>query len=159
MAVIFSIARAITVRMGHLLGAQEPLAARRAAFCGVGTAGTFMGLAALLFWCCPTLLIAVDFDIHRVDAAALIGITITLFRVSALFQIVESIRIAWFGALRSLKDTRFPLLSSLVGFWLVPLPLGYAFGSRDFFGCGRFMVGYVLRCFDQRWFVKLSLPL
>ena len=126
MAVIFSIAQAITVRMGHLLGAQEPLAARRAAFCGVGTAGTFMGLAALLFWCCPTLLIAVDFHIHRVDAAALIGITITLFRVSALFQIVESIRIAWFGALRSLKDTRFPLLSSLVGFWLVPLPLGYA---------------------------------
>lgn len=126
MSLIFAIAQAITVRMGHLLGAEDIPSAKRAAVCGVATSGGLMVIIAILFWCCPLIFIAVDFNPHHVETAAVVVMIIALFKVSSLFQIVEAIRIAWFGALRSLKDTRFPLLSTLIGFWLIPLPIGYA---------------------------------
>jgi MATE family multidrug resistance protein len=45
--------------------------------------------------------------------------------ISAIFQIVEATRIAFFGALRGLKDTKFTLLTSAMSFWCIALPIGY----------------------------------
>jgi MATE family multidrug resistance protein len=39
-----------------------------------------------------------------------------------------------FGVLRALKDTHFTLLSSILGFWCIALPLGYAFATYFKFG-------------------------
>ena len=49
--------------------------------------------------------------------------------ICAFFQIFESIRISFFGALRALKDTKFTLLTSLISFWCVSLPVGYYFAT------------------------------
>ncbi len=162
MSLIFAIAQAITVRMGHLIGANELYRAKRAAICGVITAGGSMVIVAILFWCCPLIFIAVDFNPHQVETAAIVVMIIALFKVSSLFQIAESIRIAWFGALRSLKDTRFPLLSTLMGFWLIPVPIGYGLVHMTSIGvtgfwwgmfCGALMSGGLL-CY--RFFCKMK---
>lgn len=65
MSMIFSIAQAITVRMGHLLGAKEPQLAEQAAFLGISISGSFMFLIALIFWVFPSYLTAIDFNIHE----------------------------------------------------------------------------------------------
>lgn len=143
MSMIFAVAQAITVRMGHLLGAKDVHSAKRAAICGVATAGGGMVIIAILFWCCPLIFIAVDFNPHHAETAAVVVMIIALFKVSSLFQIVEAIRIAWFGALRSLKDTRFPLFSTLIGFWLIPLPIGYALFHYTSIGVVGFWWGMV----------------
>ena len=129
MSVIFSIAQAITVRMGHLLGAKEVNVAKNAAYTGIMLSAIFMGIIAIVFWTVPSLLISVDIDVNNPSNANIVYEIKLLFAVSALFQIIESIRISLFGALRALKDTNFTLLASMISFWGIALPIGYIFAT------------------------------
>lgn len=125
MSIAFAVAQAITIRMGHQLGAQNNLAAKRASFAGSGLIGVFMLLIAFCYWCMPMRLIALDIAIDDVKNQALIANAVPFFALAAVFQIFEGVRITLFGALRALKDTRFPLLTSTISFWLIALPVGY----------------------------------
>ncbi len=126
-SIIFSIAQAITVRMGHLLGEGDVITAKRTGHIGTFISVTFMIGAALIYWFCPKLLIAIDFDIHEPDNQEVLHFATQLLAVSAVFQIFESARISLFGALRSLKDTRYTLIISIISFWGIALPIGYLF--------------------------------
>ena len=130
MSLIFSIAQAITVRMGHLLGAGEVASAERACYVGVFLAALLMIIIAVFYWTIPTTLISIDFDIHDANNLELIQLATQLLAISAVFQLVEAIRIAFFGALRALKDTRFTLFISVISFWGIAFPVGYLFSVR-----------------------------
>lgn len=123
--IIFCIAQAITVRMGHQIGANEKLEAKRTAKIGIALSSIFMVVIALFYWTIPKLLISVDFDIHNPNYFETVTLATSFFYIAALFQIIESIRIALFGVLRALKDTKFTLLTSIISFWLIALPFGY----------------------------------
>ena len=127
MSLIFSIAQAITVRMGHLLGAGEVASAERACYVGVFLAALLMIVIAVFYWTIPTTLISIDFDIHDANNLEIILLATQLLAISAVFQLVEGIRIAFFGALRALKDTRFTLFISVISFWGIAFPVGYLF--------------------------------
>src|SRR3990167_544250 len=126
MSIIFSLAQAVTVRMGHQLGANQVESAERTAFTGVTLSVTFMTFVAICYWTIPKILISVDFDIYNPKYAETIRLATQFLFVAAFFQILESARITLFGALRALKDTRFTLLASVIGFWIIPFPLGYS---------------------------------
>jgi multidrug resistance protein, MATE family len=134
MSIIFSIAQAITVRMGHLLGAGEKALAMSAAYMGVGLSGSLMIIVAFCYWLFPSALISVDFDVHQPQNFEVVQLAKQFFVVSAFFQIFESMRISFFGALRGLKDTHFTLLISIISFWGISLPLGYLMATRFNFG-------------------------
>jgi MATE family, multidrug efflux pump len=125
MTVIFSIAQAITVRMGHLLGAKEINFAKHAGYAGIIISVTFMGIIAICYWTFPSLLISVDLDVHNPNNAIVVSDIKKLFAIAAVFQIFEAIRISLFGALRALRDTHFTLLTSIISFWCIALPIGY----------------------------------
>lgn len=129
MGVIFSIAQAITVRMGHQLGANHPDMAKRSAFVGVGLSAIFMLLIAIFYWLTPHMLISVDFDVSNPTYVETIRLATQLLFIAAFFQILECMRIALFGALRALKDTQFTLLTSTISFWCIALPCGYLLAS------------------------------
>lgn len=133
-SVIFSIAQAVTIRMGHLLGAGNKLDAEKSAYFGVLISTIFMLLVALCYWVLPAQLIAIDFDLNKAENKEIIHFATQFLMVSALFQIFESIRISLFGALRALKDTRFTLFISIFSFWGIALPLGYFMATRWIFG-------------------------
>lgn len=137
MAVIFSTAQAITVRMGHLLGAGDKVAAEQSAYVGIFISMLFMLLVAICYWCFPTQLISLDFDINNPGNSEIVHFATQFLMVSALFQIFEAIRISLFGTLRALKDTRFTLFISILSFWGIALPVGYFMATRlDFGGVG-----------------------
>jgi MATE family multidrug resistance protein len=129
MSMMFSIAQAVTVRMGHLLGAKEQQAAKRVCGIGVSFALLISGLMALIYVFFPDLLISIDFDMHDPANHTLISYVKKFFLVSAVFQFFEATRIILFGALRGLKDTRFTLLTSFISFWCLAFPLGYLFST------------------------------
>lgn len=130
MSIIFSIAQAITVRMGHLLGSGKRAAAEQACYAGISLALVPMIIIAVFYWTMPSLLISIDFDVHDSKNNELIRLTSQLLAVSAWFQLFEATRIALFGAIRALKDTRFTLFISIISFWAIALPLGYALTIR-----------------------------
>jgi MATE family multidrug resistance protein len=123
--VTFAIAQAVTVRMGHMLGANNIASAERATYIGLMISTTFMGVVALCYWFLPTWLMALDLDVHAPQNADVIAYTKRFFAIGALFQLLEAIRIVFFGALRSLKDTRYTLITSIICFWCIGLPVGY----------------------------------
>lgn len=125
-SLMFAIAQAITVRAGNQLGAKQIDVANRAAYAGITVTFCYALIVALTFWLIPHKLIALDFNNSKVNSE-MITMAIKLFSVVAIFQLIESIRIALFGALRALKDTKFTLLSSLIGFWGVGIGIGYVF--------------------------------
>jgi len=137
MAMIFSTAQAITVRMGHLLGAGDKASAERTAYVGMFISTTLMLVIAICYWCFPTRLISIDFDIHKPENLNIVRFATQFLMVSALFQIIEAMRISLFGTLRALKDTRFTLFISIFSFWVIALPSGYFLATYlDFGGTG-----------------------
>ncbi|HFL2715791.1 TPA: MATE family efflux transporter [Legionella pneumophila] len=125
MGVIFSVAQAVTVRMGHLIGAHDILAAKRTNYAGLSISITFMSLIAVIYWLCPNLLISIDLDVNNPENSSIVHYAKQLLYVSAVFQLFEATRITLFGALRALKDTHFTLVSSIISFWGIAFPIGY----------------------------------
>jgi MATE family multidrug resistance protein len=144
MSVIFALAQAITVRMGHLLGAGEINAAEKASYLGISIAVIFISFISVAYLLFPELLISVDFDVKNPENFSIVSEIKTLLAIAALFQILETIRIALFGALRSLKDTRFTMLASIISFWCIALPVGYLLAMRLQFGGAGFWWGMVV---------------
>lgn len=144
MSLIFSIAQAITVRMGHLLGAGDRSSAERACYVGIFLSACLMVIMAICYWTVPTALISIDFDVHDVKNIELIQLATQLLAISALFQLVEAMRIALFGALRALKDTRFTLFISIISFWGIAFPVGYLLTMRLGFGGAGLWWGMVI---------------
>lgn len=142
-SIIFSIAQAVTVRMGHLLGAREVSSAHDAAYAGVFLSGILMLIAAFGFLFFPTLIISTDFDITQSKNSELIHFATQFLSICAFFQIFEAMRISFFGALRALKDTRFTLFISILSFWGVALPIGYFIVRHSSMGPVSFWWGMV----------------
>lgn len=124
-SVVFSTAQAVTVRMGHKLGEKNYTEANDANMAGIFVAVSFMLIIAIFYLCLPQILIGIDLNMTDPVNAEVIKYSRQFLILCALFQIFEAARIALMGSLRALKDTRFTLLTSVVGFWLIPLPIAY----------------------------------
>jgi MATE family multidrug resistance protein len=123
--VTFSIAQAITVRMGHTLGAREVDKAKRALFIGMGMAIIFIFGVACCDWFIPQKFIGIDLDLNLAKNQETILLAKQFMAIGAFFILVEAVRIPLFGSLRALNQTRFTLLASIISFWGISLPLGY----------------------------------
>lgn len=134
MSTMFAISQAITVRMGHLLGAGDAVAAEKASHIGIGLATVVILLVGVVYWVFPHALISIDFDVHDPKNAGIVAEITSFLAICAFFQIAEGVRVALFGALRGLKDTRFTMRTSILSFWCIALPLGYLLAIH--FGIG-----------------------
>ncbi len=124
MAILFSIAQAITVRMGHLIGEKNSHSAQKVSAAGICLSVTLMCAVALFYWLSPHILISLDFDINDPMNFKIVQYGIQFFGVCGIFLLLEAIRTALFGALRGLKDTRTAFFVSIVGFWCIAFPVG-----------------------------------
>ncbi len=144
MGIAFSIAQAVTIRMGHELGAKNSHAAQCTSSAGTSLTLLLMLLAALCYWCFPQTLISIDLNIYNVNHAVIVQNATVFFAIAALFQIFEATRITLFGALRALKDTHYTLITSIICFWGIALPVGYFFSHLYHLGGRGLWWGMVL---------------
>ena len=68
---------------------------------------------------------------------AWVAVAVTLIPISGIFQVFDGLQVVAAGALRGAGDTRASLISNLVGFWLVGIPVSLGLG----FGAGMGVVG------------------
>ena len=114
------ISLATTVRVGNALGRGDAEAARRAGWVGISLALAAQLVAATVLVLLPRPIAA----IYTADEAVL-TIAVQLLLMAAVFQISDGLQVASAGALRGLKDTRGPMIVTVVAYWLVGLPFGY----------------------------------
>jgi len=113
------ISSAAAVRVGHLIGQRSPDAAGRAGWSALACGISFMGLAAIAFLTIPR-------QIARIYTAdpAVIGMSVKLLAIAAVFQLFDGCQIVAAGALRGAGNTRPPMWCNLFFYWFVGLPLG-----------------------------------
>lgn len=125
---VFAMSQAVTVRVGHAIGEQDVSKIRYAVYVGMIISFCCMAIIALAFAVFPTFFIRLDLDIYNPNHFNLVQTTAGLLIISAVLLIFDNFRIIGFGALRGLKDTRFPMYASFMGFWIVGLSTAYLFG-------------------------------
>ncbi len=114
------VASAGAVRVGHAVGRGDAAGARAAGRAALTLGVGFMAVAAAVFILAPGPLFRA-FTTN--DAVIALGARLLL--VAGVFQVFDGLQGVTTGILRGLGDTRTPMISNLVGHWLVGLPLGY----------------------------------
>ncbi|MEM7480505.1 MAG: MATE family efflux transporter [Acidobacteriota bacterium] len=132
------ISMAIAVRVGNAVGRGSAAAVRRAAWVGVVTVMAVQVVSA-------SLMLALPEPIARVYTAdeGVIAIAVQLLFLGAIFQLSDGLQVSASGALRGLKDTRVPMLLTLVAYWLLALPLGHLLAFRWQVGAEGMWIGLI----------------
>lgn len=134
-----SLCLSLTIRIGHLNGAKQPIQARRVAVLGI------------LF---SIILASFSFSLLRFLAAPLaelysnnqgvIDLATHLLGLAALYQFSDAIQLACTGALRGYKDTKVPLLIAFIAYWLIGLPSGYLLAETQMHGASGYWLGILI---------------
>jgi MATE family multidrug resistance protein len=125
---VFAMSQAVTVRVGYSVGRQNMTAVKHASYVGMGINALFVLVISTFFYFIPTFFLRLDLNLSDPSNASLVHSASSLLSISAVLLIFDNFRIIGFGALRGLKDTRFPMYAAAVAFWLVGLSAAYFFG-------------------------------
>lgn len=127
------LAAATAVRVGQAVGRKEGAAARRAGWIGIGLSAGFMTCTALTFWFLPERIAGLFLDASSPEGAAIVRTAAQFLAFAAAFQIFDGLQVSAAGALRGYKDTRVPMLISLLSYWVIGLSSGallaFVFGA------------------------------
>ena len=132
------IANAITARVGFAVGAGSPAAVRRAGWVGIGFAATIALLSTSSMLLLPRQITALYSSDLAVQQMA-----IGFLSLAAIFQLSDALQVTASGALRGLKDTRYPMLISMVAYWVVGFPTGWLLAGYSSLGPAGYWAGMI----------------
>lgn len=116
----YAIGEAAAVLVGQALGAGSSARARSAWWAGCRLSMGVMAGCATVFWLVPGPLVAV-FGAEP----AVAGLAMELLAVAAVFQVLDAVAMTSLSALNGAGDTRFAMVASVLGTWLVKLPAAW----------------------------------
>ncbi|MEJ2382913.1 MAG: MATE family efflux transporter [Xanthomonadales bacterium] len=132
------LASAISIRVGNALGRGDPEGARYAGFIGLVIVLGFQTVSATTMFLAPDLIVRIYTDDIVVGSLA-----VSLLFYAAIFQYPDGIQMVMAGALRGYKDTRAPMLYTMISFWIVGMTLGYSLTFRFGMGPAGMWVGMI----------------
>ncbi len=118
----FGFAIAATTLVGQALGAKDPEAAQQRGYTAYRIGAAIMAAVGLAFVLFPAQIMG-----FFTDDAEVIALGATPLRVVGLFQPILAASMIFAGGLRGAGDTRWPMIVTAAGIWLVRLPLAYLF--------------------------------
>ena len=110
---------AVVVRVGSAVGRADGPGLKRAVLVGLAVAAAVACGTASLYTLFPGPLAS----IYTTDPAVW-GLAVALLPLAAAFQLFDALQVVGLAVLRGLGDTRFPALASVLGFWVLGLPIG-----------------------------------
>ena len=122
---------AASIRVGFYVGARDYASARY-----VARTAFLISIAYALIVSAAIVLFRYEIAGIYTQDAPVLELAATLMLFIAVYQLVDDTLATMGGTLRGYKDTRMPMVYSLVGFWLLAVPLGAAlcFGWLSFLG-------------------------
>ncbi len=132
------IAMATTVRVGHAAGRGDREGVRLAARAGLILVFAMQIVSASLLAGLPHGIAA----LYTGDEA-IIALAAQLLVLAAIFQVSDGLQAAGNGALRGIKDTRVPMLYTMVAYWGVGMPVGAWLAFRADMGAHGMWIGLI----------------
>jgi multidrug resistance protein, MATE family len=126
------LAQAATVRVGLAAGAGHAQGVLRAGITALLMGSLFMLAMATVMWTAPAAIAGLFIDATDPANAAVIRAAVLFLAIAALFQIFDGGQVIGAGALRGLKDTRWPMAFAAMAYWGVGMSLAVGLG----FGLG-----------------------
>ncbi len=123
------LAMAAGMRVSHAVGARERGRLRPIGFGAMAFGVVIMAVFAIAFGVGGRRIAG-----WFVTDGAVIVLAAQLLAVAALFQLVDGVQVIGAALLRGIMDVKVPALITLVAYWGVALPLGYALGIRGPWG-------------------------
>ena len=151
-----ALSSAITVRVGHALGAGNAQAARFSGALGIAMCGVFMACSASF------LLVFRDAVVNLyTNDPSVTSIAVSMLLMAALFQVADGIQIGAAGGLRGYKDTRLPMGINIFAYWVLAFPLAYlaavSYRLPPNYVWGGFVIGLSVAATLLTWrFARLS---
>ena len=121
-----SIGIAATIRVGHVLGENEPVRA-----ISVCKAALIVALAIAAFNALLTLFFRHEIAYLYTSDEQVVAMAASLMFFAAIFQLSDGLQVVSGCVLRGYKDTRAMLYITFVAFWLIGLPVGIVLGTKD----------------------------
>lgn len=116
------ISSAGTIRMGTFKAQQNWTEIKKASSAAINLVLLVMGTCGILFVLFHNFL-----PMAFSKETSIIELASTLLIIAAMFQLFDGTQVVIIGILRGLEDVRMPTLITLVGYWLIALPLAYYF--------------------------------
>jgi MATE family multidrug resistance protein len=133
-----SIGLATTVRVGHAAGAgKRLLVALR------GRAGLLLGMSFALVSATVMALVPAPIVALYTDAPGVAARAVRFLSFAAVFQLFDCVQATANGALRGLKDTKYPMLITVTAYWLVGMPVGVWLAFRTTIGPSGIWIGFI----------------
>jgi MATE family multidrug resistance protein len=114
------ISSAASVRVGQAAGRSDARGVAAAGWAALTLSGLFMGTAGVVMWVAPRSIVRAF-----LSDAAVIAQGAVLLRIAALFELFDGFQVVATGALRGVGDTRTPMMTHLIGYWLLGMPVAY----------------------------------
>jgi MATE family multidrug resistance protein len=132
------IGSASSVLVGHAIGERDMGHARRVAASALAVGTGYMVLSACVLLAIPGLFASAYTSVPGVVAVASL-----LIPIAGVFQVFDGLQVVSAGVLRGAGDTRAPLVSNVLGFWLVGMPVSLWLGFRGGMGVVGLWWGFV----------------
>lgn len=132
-----SLGLAITVKVGHAVGAGRPTEARQTALYGLVLAIMIAVISSGLMWLAAPWVVKLyspNIEVQLLAAA--------LIKLAVWYQISDAIQINVAGSLRGYKDTRILMLITLFSYWFVGLGGGWWLAMTDNFWGAQGVYGF-----------------
>lgn len=129
---------AVSIRVGNAIGRGEPAAAQYAGRIGLVIILLIQTLSATLMFLFPELIVRIYTDDVAVGTLA-----VSLLFYAAVFQYPDGIQMVMAGALRGYKDTRMPMVYTIISFWIVGMTLGYTLTFNRGMGPAGMWIGMI----------------
>ena len=114
-----AISNATAVKVGFAHGAKYYKSLKTYAYTGIALCVTFMTCSAIVIGLVPEFLIRLF-----TNDAELIKVCIPVAYVLCFFQIFDGLQVSLAGIFKGIKQTNIVMISNLIAYWFVSIPLG-----------------------------------
>ncbi len=125
-----ALGQAANVLTGIATGAGDRVAVRRTGLVAIGLAALVMAAVGLSLLGSRQMVAGVFLDPRGSGTVPAFRITVGLFGIMALFQVVDGVQAVAIGALRGMGDSTVPMVLAAIGYWLIGLPVGWLLAFR-----------------------------
>lgn len=128
---------AVAIRVGQAIGGESESRLRKIGVAALGTVVAWMSMVMAML-----LLFGDDIADALSEEPAVIALAATMFVIFAAMQIADGIQATALGALRGMLDNTWPVVATLICYWLIALPLAYVLAVPLGFGPNGVWIGY-----------------
>ena len=134
-----ALSNAIAVKVGFANGAKNIADLKRYSFVGITMSVMFMMVCAIVYFSVPEFLIKLF-----TNDVELIKITVPVLYILAMFEVFDGLQVSLSGIFKGLKKTSVVLLSNMIGYWFVAIPLGLILAFKFNFMLSGFWIGILV---------------